>query len=321
MTERSTAHLPRFHRRAPIKEPCRVATTGPITIATALNAGDTIDGVTLAAGDRVLVWQQSTASQNGIYIVGATPARAYDMDTAAEVPGVLVTVTSGSTYASSLFVNTNVALGFTLDSSSIDFQLVTASGADAELNIEGGQDAIKAHGSMGSTETFDPTDGNVHTGTLDADCTFTVSAPSGSGAATLTFVITASGTRTWTWPGSFTWLAGSAPDPPADGLTEIVIAFSWDGGTNWIAGPWGGGSASPLTTKGDLWGYSTVDAAVPVGTDGDVLTADSSAALGVSYQTPAATGHYELLMAAGSSPVEPLETADGLDWLYVWVSG
>lgn len=43
------------------------------------------------------------------------------------------------------------------------------------------------------------------------------------------------------------------------------------------------GSSSPLTTKGDLYGFSTVDARLPVGTDTYVLTADSSEALGVKW--------------------------------------
>lgn len=43
-------------------------------------------------------------------------------------------------------------------------------------------------------------------------------------------------------------------------------------------------AASPLTTKGDLFGYTTTDAPVPVGSDGLVLTADSGAAAGVSWQ-------------------------------------
>ena len=55
-----------------VKASVRVATTENITIATALNAGDPIDGVTLADGDRVLVKDQSTASQNGIYVAGAS---------------------------------------------------------------------------------------------------------------------------------------------------------------------------------------------------------------------------------------------------------
>lgn len=46
------------------------------------------------------------------------------------------------------------------------------------------------------------------------------------------------------------------------------------------------GATSPLTTKGDIWGYSTVDARVPVGTNGQVLTADSGQSLGVRWATP-----------------------------------
>lgn len=42
---------------------------------------------------------------------------------------------------------------------------------------------------------------------------------------------------------------------------------------------------SPLTTKGDLWGYDTTDNRIPVGANGKVLTADSTAAVGVSWQT------------------------------------
>lgn len=47
------------------------------------------------------------------------------------------------------------------------------------------------------------------------------------------------------------------------------------------------GASSPLTTKGDLWGYSTLDARVPIGTNGQVLTADSTQALGLKWATPA----------------------------------
>lgn len=43
-------------------------------------------------------------------------------------------------------------------------------------------------------------------------------------------------------------------------------------------------SASPLTTKGDIWGYSTLDARIAVGLNGYVLTANSSATLGVDWE-------------------------------------
>lgn len=60
------------------KESVRVETTGNITIATALNSGDVINGVTLSNGDRVLVWKQTSAVENGIYIVSGSPSRSLD---------------------------------------------------------------------------------------------------------------------------------------------------------------------------------------------------------------------------------------------------
>lgn len=54
--------------------------------------------------------------------------------------------------------------------------------------------------------------------------------------------------------------------------------------------PGGGGGSSPLTTKGDIFGFSTTNDRIPVGPDGYVLTADSGAALGVSYQSPGGAG-------------------------------
>jgi len=49
-------------------------------------------------------------------------------------------------------------------------------------------------------------------------------------------------------------------------------------------------SNPPLTTKGDLYGFSTVPARVPVGTNGQVLTADSTATNGLAWATAAAGG-------------------------------
>jgi len=50
------------------------------------------------------------------------------------------------------------------------------------------------------------------------------------------------------------------------------------------------GGTSPLTTKGDLYGFSTVDARIPVGANGTVLTADSGEALGVKWAAVSGTG-------------------------------
>ncbi len=51
------------------------------------------------------------------------------------------------------------------------------------------------------------------------------------------------------------------------------------------------GSASPLTTKGDLFGFDTADARIPIGSNDDVLTADSTQALGLKWAAPGAATH------------------------------
>lgn len=89
-------HGSEFHERQSWKVPCRAATTANITIATALNAGDVLDGVTLAAGDRVLVMDQTAPEENGIYVVGASPARAIDFASSVEIVGAAVIVTEGT---------------------------------------------------------------------------------------------------------------------------------------------------------------------------------------------------------------------------------
>jgi len=80
---------------------CQLATTGNIT----LSGEQTIDG-TLTSASRVLVWMQSTASQNGIYVTGAGAwTRATDYDTAAEVlEGTNTFVTNGTLNGGYLFV-------------------------------------------------------------------------------------------------------------------------------------------------------------------------------------------------------------------------
>ena len=90
-----------------VKDSCVAATTANITIATKLNDGKTLDGVTLANNDRVLVKDQSTASQNGIYIVGSSPARADDLAAGSDAAGMFTFVEKGSVNADNGFVCTS----------------------------------------------------------------------------------------------------------------------------------------------------------------------------------------------------------------------
>lgn len=62
------------------------------------------------------------------------------------------------------------------------------------------------------------------------------------------------------------------------------------------------GSGSPLTTKGDLYGFSTLDARIPIGANDTVLTADSTQSLGLKWAAPAGSGaNWSLLNAGGTA--------------------
>lgn len=125
---RADAHLPEFHRGAPPQLPVLVAATGNVTIATGLNAGDVVDGITLAAGDRVLLPAQTTGSQNGIYVAGVTPARTFDMAEGVAAWGALIFVIAGTANGGKLFKNTNAALP-TIDGTALTFTELTSSAA------------------------------------------------------------------------------------------------------------------------------------------------------------------------------------------------
>ncbi|MCM8710547.1 hypothetical protein M2651_05840 [Clostridium sp. SYSU_GA19001] len=106
-----------------VKDPVRVATTANIT----LSGTQTIDGVAVVAGDRVLVKNQTTASQNGIYVVASGAwSRASDANTSSEVKaGLCVWVNEGTTNGDSRWVlttNDTIILGTTSLTFTKDFQ-------------------------------------------------------------------------------------------------------------------------------------------------------------------------------------------------------
>ena len=89
------------------------ATTANISISNDLEVGDVLDGVTLVAGDRILVKNQSTASENGIYVVQSSGAavRATDFDQPAEVDGGdFIFVTGGTVNDNTGWVQTSTGV-------------------------------------------------------------------------------------------------------------------------------------------------------------------------------------------------------------------
>lgn len=90
------------------KQPVRAATTTNGTLATAYANGQSIDGITLATGDRILIKDQATGSENGVYVVAASgaPTRATDADSSAELDSAAVLVTSGTVNADNAYTQT-----------------------------------------------------------------------------------------------------------------------------------------------------------------------------------------------------------------------
>ncbi len=70
---------------------------------------------------------------------------------------------------------------------------------------------------------------------------------------------------------------------------------------------------TPLTTKGDLFGFDTADARIPIGTNGHVLTADSTQALGLKWAAPAGGGKVLQVVAATESGWDQSATNTWID--------
>ena len=123
----------------------RVGSTANVTIASELENGDTIDGVTLVTGDRVLLKNQSTASQNGLYIVVASGAASRDteFDTIEELAGQLILISEGSANADDLYLCTTDTSA-TLGSSTISYTQVfpSSGGTVTSVGVSGSEFTI-----------------------------------------------------------------------------------------------------------------------------------------------------------------------------------
>lgn len=132
------------------KNEVRAATTANATLASAFANGSVIDGITLATGDRILVKDQTTQSQNGIYVVAATgaPARATDADSTAELNNATVYVTDGTVNGGREYTQTTK--NPTVDTSALVFvQKTTGTAYTADgngLELAGGQFALELDG-------------------------------------------------------------------------------------------------------------------------------------------------------------------------------
>lgn len=110
------------------KPSVRAATTANGALASAFANGQTIDGVTLATGDRILLKNQSSGAENGIYRVNASgaPTRVTDADSAAELVQATVFVEQGTVNADTQWTCTNNAI--TLGTTALTFAQVSGAG-------------------------------------------------------------------------------------------------------------------------------------------------------------------------------------------------
>jgi hypothetical protein len=141
------------------KQPVLCATTANIT----LSGLQTLDGVTVVAGDRVLVKNQSTASQNGIYLASATAwSRAPDADVWNDLISAITFVETGSTQSGSAWYCT-AQPGGTIGTTAVNwsnFSVATTYTAGTGLTLAGNQFSITntgvtaaAYGSASKTLT------------------------------------------------------------------------------------------------------------------------------------------------------------------------
>ena len=114
------------------------ASTANVVISSALEAGDVIDGVTLVEGDRVLLKDQSTATENGLYLAVAGGAGAAsrdpEYDTIAELSGGMVVVNQGTVNDNKIFLCTTDSDG-SLGSTNITYTVITPSNVGTVTSV------------------------------------------------------------------------------------------------------------------------------------------------------------------------------------------
>jgi phage-related tail fiber protein len=135
------------------KANAQVASTANLT----LSGTQTIDGYAAQVGDRVLVKDQTTASQNGVYVVASGAwTRAVDADLGSEIKGMAILVINGTTNALSQWVNTNTAAP-NIGTDAITYTMLQSSGstysAGTGLTLSSNQFSITNTGVTAGTYT------------------------------------------------------------------------------------------------------------------------------------------------------------------------
>lgn len=247
-----------------VKDSVRTASTANIDLTT--GGLLTIDGVTLASNDRVLVKDQTTGSQNGIYTAASGAwTRATDADSSTDVTsGLYVFVTEGTAHADSGWIlTTNDPI--TLDTTALTFTQFSGAG-----QITAG---------AGLTKTGNTLDVGAGTGITVAADSIAVTPNSTTQKLEIAKAGVLTGTRKRLNLIEGTNITLTMADDAANDEVDVTIAAS-------------GGGSLPTTTKGDLIVHDgTSNVRLPVGgTAGHVLTVDSAEATGLKWAAASGGG-------------------------------
>jgi hypothetical protein len=239
-------HADNVHQ-IPRRVKCATTTAG--TLASDYENGDTVDGITLATGDRILVKNQATASENGIYLVAASgaPARVVDLYTGDGAAGVLTIVEQGTVNGDTAWLCTTNSGSDVVGTGDLAFVPVATGPTSATDNAiarydgtSGGKlqnsgwtisDTAKAVGPASAKTPYEFTDAatididwndsDKQYGTLGGNRTFTFTSVTLGQSLKLRLIQDGTGSRTITWPSGIYWPGGVAP-------TLTTTASRWD---------------------------------------------------------------------------------------------
>jgi len=229
------------------KQAVKCATTANIT----LSGLQTIDTYTTLSGDRVLVKNQTSSAQNGIYIASATAwTRSVDMDVWSEVPGAYTVVINGSTNANTSWVTTAADTG-TIDVTAMPWVQFSGSGtyfAGTGLSL--------------ASNTFSITNTGVTAGSYgSASQTLTATVNAQGQLTSLTasnIAISASQTTSGTFSssllsGSYTGITGVGTLTAGTwNASTIGVAYGGTGATTFAAGYLKANGTTPFTTVASI---------------------------------------------------------------------